>query len=88
MLTSGTTLVSVVFRGGYYVYAPIYLENLPIPIIGIEEQILIKKLVENIFLLKKEFPDKSTLSLEKEIDRMIYSLYDLSNEEIKIVEGN
>ena len=45
---------------------------------------------EEIFLEKKEEAEKVKNEIEmtdKEIDRMVYELYGLSEEEIKIIEG-
>ena len=35
----------------------------------------------------KTFPSTDTTALEREIDMMVYELYGLSEEEIKVVEG-
>ena len=43
-------------------------------------------LVDEIITAKTTTPDADVLSLEKEIDRMVYSLYGLTAEEIAIVE--
>ncbi len=51
------------------------------------EQEPLKNLVERILLLKKENPQTDTSALEVEIDRMVYKLYDLTEEEIAVVEG-
>ena len=48
----------------------------------------ISKLVEQILEVKKNDPSANTISLESEIDRLVYQLYGLTEEEIKIVEGN
>jgi adenine-specific DNA-methyltransferase len=53
-------------------------ENLQIPFISIINQIL---------ALKKEDSKADTSELEAEIDRMVYELYELTEEEILIVEG-
>jgi len=42
-------------------------------------------LVDQILKLKKE--DRDTQALENEIDTLVYRLYDLTDEEIAIVEG-
>lgn len=58
-----------------------------IPVIEIEdEQPFIEK-VNQILALKKADPQTDTTALENEIDRMVYELYGLSEEEIAIVEG-
>lgn len=37
--------------------------------------------------LKRVNPHADTSELEKEIDRLVYQLYELTEDEIKIVEG-
>ena len=36
---------------------------------------------------KKKDPNADTIALEKQIDEMVYELYELTPEEIEIVEG-
>ena len=43
--------------------------------------------VNQILNLKKEDSKADTSELEAEIDRMVYELYELTEEEILIVEG-
>jgi hypothetical protein len=43
--------------------------------------------VEKILLAKKSDPSTDTSALEAEIDRLVYELYGLTEEEIRIVEG-
>ena len=43
--------------------------------------------VNQILTLKKEDPKADNSDLETEIDRMVYDLYELTEEEILIVEG-
>ncbi len=61
---------------------------LNIPLIQVSEkeenQIITK--VEKILTLKKEDSNADTSKLEAEIDKMVYQLYELTPEEIKIVE--
>ena len=77
----GTELGSKGFR-----YKKTFLQKLPIPQIHKEAQKPFIQRVDKIIKLKKENQDTS--ELEKEIDKMVYELYGLSNEEIKIVEDN
>ena len=44
-------------------------------------------MVDKILSLKKSDPQADTSVLEAEIDRMVYELYGLTEDEIKIVEG-
>ena len=46
----------------------------------------IEKLVGEIIAAKTATPDADVISLENEIDRVVYSLYGLTAEEIAIVE--
>ena len=59
--------------------------TLPIPKIEFSNNALADK-VDQILSLKKDNPEAYTSALEREIDLMVYELYGLSEEEIKIVE--
>ncbi|MBI5219826.1 MAG: Eco57I restriction-modification methylase domain-containing protein [Bacteroidia bacterium] len=59
------------------------IKNFPLP--NHTEQQPIITIVDQILEAKKQ--GKDTAELEKQIDTMVYKLYDLSEEEIKIVEG-
>jgi len=61
------------------------VENLPIKIV--EQQQPLITLVSQILSLKKENPAADTSALEREIDALVYELYNLTDEEIKIIEG-
>jgi hypothetical protein len=45
-------------------------------------------LIEQIISSKKQNPEAYTSKLEKEIDKLVYELYNLTEEEVKIIEGN
>ena len=45
-----------------------------------------EKLVDKILLKKQE--GKDTQAEETQIDQLVYQLYDLTEEEIKIIEGS
>ncbi len=45
-------------------------------------------LVAQILTAKKKDPKADTSDLEDQIDEMVYKLYELTPEEIAIVEGN
>jgi hypothetical protein len=71
-------------------YKKAFLENLPIPpITSATEPIVhqIELLVDKILAAKKGNPQADTSNLEKEIDRLVYKLYDLTEKEIRIVEN-
>lgn len=58
-------------------------ENYPIPDIN---QLKLIELVDKILALKKENPKTDTKDLENEIDKLVYKLYELTEEEIKVIE--
>ena len=63
------------------------LQGIPLPLIDLSLQQPIIDLVEAILTKKKLSPQADILDLENSIDRLIYDLYGLSEDEIKIVEG-
>lgn len=63
------------------------VENLPIKLADIKIQEQIETIVEQI-LTKKSIPESTdTTDLENQIDQLVYQLYDLTDEEIKIIEN-
>ena len=65
------------------------LRKFPIRIPSPEQQLSIIERVDKVMDLKKENPAAdSTSSLEAEIDRLVYELYVLTEEEIIIVEDS
>ncbi|WP_300222274.1 Eco57I restriction-modification methylase domain-containing protein [uncultured Helicobacter sp.] len=68
---------------------PENIRNLPIPKITQSNQSIADKiiaLVEKILALKESDPKSDTQELEQEIDSLVYTLYSLTEEEIKIIE--
>ncbi|MGL2575118.1 DUF7149 domain-containing protein [Helicobacter pylori] len=65
------------------------LEKIPIPQITPKNQELARKITdyaERILKAKAKDPKANTQELEKEIDALVYQLYNLTDEEIKIIE--
>ena len=62
------------------------LASFPIPSCKKEEESMLAKLADNIMTTKNANPSADTSALESEIDRIVYQLYGLTEEEIKIVE--
>jgi hypothetical protein len=75
----------VIRSGGYIEVKPQYFEQIPIPEISINDQQPFILLVDKILETKQQGHD--TTDYEREIDEMVYKLYELTEEEIKIVEG-
>src|SRR5690606_40952802 len=63
------------------------LRKLPIPNIDINKQKPICDIVKEILRLKSESSNSDTTNLENQINQLVYQLYDLTEEEIKIIEG-
>ncbi len=72
-----------------YRYKKAFIERLPIPQITEKNQELADKITdcaERILKSKEKDPKANTQKLEKEIDALVYRLYNLTDEEIKIIE--
>ncbi|WP_375328209.1 Eco57I restriction-modification methylase domain-containing protein [Microcystis sp. BLCC-F210] len=63
------------------------VEKLPIKLADSKTQETIETLVNQILAKKSEDNSADTSELEKEIDKIVYELYGLSEEEIRIIEG-
>ncbi|MCS6935912.1 MAG: Eco57I restriction-modification methylase domain-containing protein, partial [Chitinophagales bacterium] len=67
------------------------LEPHRIPIITSSNKQTVKQielLVDKILAAKNQDPQSDTSRWEREIDRLVYQLYELTEEEVRIVEGN
>ncbi|WRD87954.1 class I SAM-dependent DNA methyltransferase [Helicobacter pylori] len=72
-----------------YRYKKAFIERLPIPKITPQNQKLAHKITDcaqAILEAKEKDPKANTQKLEKEIDALVYQLYNLTDEEIKIIE--
>ena len=71
-------------QGGTRELSKVFFEQLPIPQISKPAQQPFIALVDKILTAKQQGQD--TTALESQIDEMVYELYDLSDEEINIIE--
>ncbi len=72
-----------------YRYKKAFIERLPIPKITPQNQELAHKITDctkAILEAKEKDPKANTQELEKEIDALVYQLYNLTDEEIKTIE--
>jgi len=74
-------------KGGRLLLQYSYLKQLPIALSEETDRMKVAKLVERILAAKTNNPQADTSPLEREIDELVYQLYGLTDEEIKIVEG-
>jgi len=80
--------------GGFFIYKVMYLREIPIYHLDLSKRSerakhdAIVNLVGHILSAKSTDPAADTSALEGEIDRIVYELYGLTEEEIAIVEGS
>lgn len=63
------------------------IRSLSVPKPHSKQILLVETLVDKILSAKKKNPEADTSAIETEIDNLVYQLYGLTEEEIKIVEG-
>jgi len=80
--------------GGFFIYKVMFLKDIPIRIISPEQQKYFIDIVEKILSVAKRVDDARTVTnqakikeYERQIDLMVYKLYGLTPEEVKIVES-
>ncbi|MBP7736293.1 MAG: N-6 DNA methylase [Spirochaetes bacterium] len=87
-------------QGGYYEYKPMYISQIPIPLENVsndKKQQLASLTLQMIETKKEKLQSQSELALsairkkadliDRQIDALVYELYGLTEEEIKIVEN-
>ena len=62
------------------------IKEFPLPAVTESQKQTIIELVDKVLSAKKDNPQANTGAWESEIDRLVYELYGLSEEEIKVVE--
>ena len=72
-------------RGGDYHIYPEHIRNIPIPTASFAQQQEIITLVDQILKKKKEDSVADTKKLECQIDTLVYQLYGLTSDEIKLL---
>jgi hypothetical protein len=93
--------IATQMRGGYFSYESRYIRNLPIALPSTKSITYegLENIVERMLSLHQQLatartPNEKTMlqrqidATDKEIDARVYELYGLTEEEIKIVEGN
>ena len=78
----GTSKVS----GGYFDLNGTQIKSIPIPAATLDKQNDIARIVDEILFRKNQNTNANTTALEKEIDQQVYALYNLTSEEIAIIE--
>jgi hypothetical protein len=84
------TLLCPPKNNGYYELSTTFLEDFPYPIWSIDNELQIKLIskVQDVISNKEKNENSDTTSLELEIDHLVYKIYDLTPEDINIVENS
>ena len=80
---------ATMFKGDTELFPKIRIaqaKQLPIFKASMEQQQPIIELIDRILEKKQANPNVNTLTLEQEIDKLVYKLYNLSDEEIEVIE--
>ena len=78
---------SLAMAGGYFRIGANEIKTIPIPDVPSEQQAPIIKIVNQILDAKCANPDADISNYAKKINKRVYALYDLTDEEIAVVEG-
>lgn len=78
--------LGVTRNGGYFEYKPMFVQQLPVPMITEEQQKPYISLVDEIIATKKQ--GKDTSRFEKKLDILISNLYGLSKAEYEYIDNN
>jgi len=79
---------SIKIGGGFFSINAPHILKLPFISIPESQNLLFNTLIDQILSLKKQNKDADTKNLESQIDQLVYKLYDLTPEEIEIVENS
>jgi hypothetical protein len=77
--------LGVTRNGGYFEYKPMFIEKLPVPSAPGLSETIIEELVDQI--LQQRESGEDTSFVENQIDKLIYEIYDLNDEEVQFIEG-
>ncbi len=81
-------LLLTTLRGGDYHIYPEHIRNIPIPLVSKGAQQPVIELVERILMAKKKNAVVDTSEWEAQIDHLVYELYELTEEEIALIESS
>jgi adenine-specific DNA-methyltransferase len=79
--------ICVIRSGGYIEVKPQYFEQIPVPIADEKTKLILAELVDDAINKRKQDQHADISGIENEIDQLVYQLYELTQEEIGIVEG-
>ncbi len=74
-------------QGGTRELSKVFFERIPIPKISTPQQKPFIDLVDKILQVKAENQNANTTDLERQIDKLVYKLYELTEDEIELLEN-
>ncbi|GAB3503671.1 TaqI-like C-terminal specificity domain-containing protein [Spirosoma knui] len=80
-------ILSTAIRGGYLRFFKQYVEQIPVPTPTDSARIDIELIVDQILYARAIDPIADTSALEAEIDRLVYALYGLTNDEGAMIDS-
>ncbi|TVQ85123.1 MAG: class I SAM-dependent DNA methyltransferase, partial [Bacteroidetes bacterium] len=80
--------VCVIRSGGYIEVKPQYFEQIPIPVVSEKTKSALIELANEAIKRKKQNQKTEISEIETHIDQLVYQLYDLTEEEIQIIENS
>ena len=80
-----SVLLTNLRAGDYHIY-PEHIRNIPIPNVVVNQQKLVINLVDQILSAKAVNHKADTSQLERKIDELVYKLYDLTYDEVKVID--
>ncbi|HBS85672.1 MAG TPA: type II restriction endonuclease [Bacteroidales bacterium] len=80
--------VCVIRSGGYIEVKPQYFEQIPVPVLEEKTKSKLIELVDKAIKERSENQKADIKIIEAEIDQLVYQLYGLTEEEIKIIESS
>ena len=80
--------ICVIRSGGYIEVKPQYFEQIPIPEIDPKTEAKLIELAENAIQERTNNQQADISAIETQIDQLVYQLYELTEDEKKIIEGS
>jgi hypothetical protein len=77
---------STPYNNNYFYFKTNYIEPFSIPTTLHLHNDIFEKIVDEILTAKRINPESDTTALEKQIDNMVYKLYELTYKEVKIID--
>ena len=77
--------LGVTRNGGYFEYKPMFVDKLPVPKLPPEQQTVLNALAKEV--QTKRTAGIPTADIEAQINRIVYSIYGLSAEEVAYIES-